>query len=202
MKQQVLLIHGGDPQESYEAYLEFLKNYPVRLERHALRQPGYQEILASDLGENFEVLFPEMPNKRNAKYVEWKIWFEKFLPFLRDDVILIGGSLGAIFLAKYLAENNLPKRIKALFLLAGPAMDNPPEYKLYDFALPEDLSKFVSQAPKVFLYHSQDDSVVPFKDLEFYKHLFPEATVRVFTDRGHFNVERIPELIADIKSLT
>ncbi len=201
MKQQVLLIHGGDPQESYETYLEFLKNYPVRLERHALRAPGYQEILAQDLGENFEVLYPEMPNKRNAKYVEWKIWFEKFFQFLGDDVILVGGSLGATFLAKYLAENIFPKRIKALFLVAGASADNAPEYRMLDFGLPENMERLSQQVKTAFLYHSTDDKVVPISNLERFKQVFPNATVRIFNDRGHFNQEEFPELVADIKSL-
>src|SRR3989338_6901921 len=115
MTKQVLVIHGGDPQRSYEDYLEFLKKYPISFERHALRQDDYQVNLANDLGSDFELIRPEMPDKRNAKYELWKIWFEKFFQFLRDDVIIIGGSLGGTFLAKYLAENTFPRKIKALF---------------------------------------------------------------------------------------
>ena len=184
-----------------EAYLEYLKKYPLDFERHALRKAGYQENLAKHLGEGFQVIRPEMPNKRNARYVEWKIWFEKFFPFLEDGVILAGGSLGGIFLAKYLAENDFPKKIKALFLIAAPSADNPPKYKLLDFALPDSLDKIHSQAEKIFLYHSTDDEGVPIADLERYKHALPEATIRVFNDRGHFKYPDLPELVTDVKSL-
>lgn len=200
MKKQVFVIHGGDPQESYEKYLEFLRNYPVNFERHAIRKNDFQLNLPKDLGEDFEVLVPEMPNKRNAKYEEWKIWFEKFFQFLNDNVILVGGSLGGTFLAKYLAENQFPKKIKAVFLIAGCFEDLPNE-PLFDFSLPKSLSKIAPQTDKIFLYHSKDDNVVPFSHLAKFQQALPKATVRVFEDRQHFNQAELPELVADIKNL-
>lgn len=51
----------------------------------------------------FKVIKPEMPNKDMARYSAWKLWFEKHLPFLDSEkLIVIGHSLGAIFLIKYL----------------------------------------------------------------------------------------------------
>jgi len=38
--------------------------------------------LKEDVGEDFEVFMPEMPNKDFADYTEWKIMFEKVFPFL------------------------------------------------------------------------------------------------------------------------
>jgi len=43
-----------------------------------------------------------MPCIENAKYNEWKIQFEKYLKRTDNDLILIGMSLGGIFLTKYL----------------------------------------------------------------------------------------------------
>jgi len=200
MLKQILLVHGGDPQATYEGYLEFLKNYPVSLERHALRQPDYQENLALQLGSEFQVIRPEMPNKRNAKYKEWKIWFERFLSFLNDDMILIGGSLGGTFLVKYLAENQFPKKIKAVFLLAACFEDLDRE-PLMDFSLPKNLEQVQSQCGKIILYHSQDDKIVPFAHLAKFQLAWPKATVRIFKDRGHFQQPELPELVEDIKQL-
>ena len=51
----------------------------------------------------FKVIKPEMPNKDMARYSAWKLWFEKHLPFLDSEkLIVIGHSLGAMFLIKYL----------------------------------------------------------------------------------------------------
>lgn len=200
MKQQIFLIHGGDPRESYESYLEILKKYPISFERHGLRQKGFQENLAECLGENFEVIRPEMPDKRNAKYIEWKIWFEKFFPFLKDGVILIGSSLGGTFVAKYLSENQFPKKLKVVILIAG-CFEDLPDEKLLDFALPKSLKNFDQQAEKIILYHSKDDNVVPFSHLVKFQEALPKATVRIFESCGHFDQEEFPELVEDIKNL-
>ena len=199
--QQILLVHGGDNWETHEEYLAYLKNKQIDFEKHGLRVKGWQDNLADRLGTDYQIIRPEMPSKRNAKHIEWKIWFEKFISYLNDGVILIGGSLGALFLAKYLSENDFPKKIKAVFLLAGPAKDNLPEYRLLDFSLPESLEKLSSQADKIFLYHSKDDNMVPFSDLEIYRKALPKATVRVLDGFGHFNLPELPVIIEDIKSL-
>ncbi len=199
--QQIVLIHGGDIHETYEAYLEYLKNHQLDFEKHGLRKKFWKDNLSERLGEGYQIIRPEMPSMRNAKYVEWKIWFEKFIPFLEDGVILIGGSLGGLFLAKYLSENELPKKIRATFLLAAPFDDQNRDYKLMDFSLPTNLTKLSSQTPKIFLYHSKDDKVVPFADLVNYQKALPDATTRIFEDKGHFSLVEFPELVEDIKSL-
>lgn len=198
MPKQVFLIHGGDVWKTYEDYLAFLKRKEVDFEYHGLRKPGWQENLASRLGDEFQVVRPQMPSKPNSKYEEWKIWFEKFFPFLNDEVILVGSSLGGTFLAKYLAENQFPKKIKAVFLLAA-CFDDLPEEPLLDFSLPKSLEKIQSQCEKIVLYQSKDDEVVPFSHLAKFQQALPKATVRVFEDRGHFNQEELPELVHDIK---
>jgi predicted alpha/beta-fold hydrolase len=47
-----------------------------------------------------------MPNKLNARYHEWKIFFEGILSKLdrEDEITLVGGSLGGCFLLKYFSE--------------------------------------------------------------------------------------------------
>ena len=201
MPKQVVLIHGGDVFETYEEYLGYLKNKEVDFVRHGIRNPDWQDKLGERLGQDYQVIRPDMPSKRNAKYSEWKIWFEKFIPFMQEEVVLVGSSLGGSFLAKYLSENDFPKKIKGVVLVAGAFGDNEPEYKLYDFLPPIDLSKFNDQAEKIFLYHSQDDNMVPFEDVNKFKQALPKASVRVFEDRQHFNQPELPELTEDIKNI-
>lgn len=198
---QVLLIHGGDVFETYEESLNYLKNRKIDFEKHGLKKKYWEDKLADRLGAEYQIIRPEMPNKRNARYEEWKIWFEKFFPFLNDELILVGSSLGALFVAKYLAENTFPKKLKAVFLIAGPFGDNPPEFRLLDFSLPPGLEKLGQQAEKIFLYHSKNDDTVPFQSLSKYQQALPKATVRVFEDRGHFNIEELPELVEDIRNI-
>ena len=151
------------------------------------------------MGEEYEVIAPKMPNKLNAKYLEWKIWFEKFIPHFELEVILVGHSLGGTFLVKYLSENKLPKKIRGVFLVAACYNTQDSDYSMADFILPKNLEGIYLQAGKIFIYHSKDDEVVPFADFEKYKKELPKAVAREFTDRGHFNQEEFPELFEDIR---
>jgi len=120
---------------------------------------------------------------------------------LRDNIILIGHSLGGIFLAKYLSENNFPVKIDQLYLVAAPFDGNEDKYSLTDFKLPASLKKIEKQANKIFLYHSKDDSVVPFSDLGKYANKLPGAKKIIFEDRDHFSQEEFPELVEKLKKV-
>ena len=199
MKKQVVVIRGGDTFRTYKEYISFLKDY--KLDFKKLQSKGWKSNLPEDLGKSFEVISPRMPNTMNARYKEWKIMFEKFFPYLKNNLILIGHSLGGIFLAKYLSENKFPKKIKAVFLVAAPYNDKDSEYSLGDFKLPRKLDKFRKQCAKIFLYYSKDDPIVPFSDLGKYKKSLPEAEAAVFKKRGHFGQSKFPEIVKAIKKL-
>src|SRR3989338_2804562 len=113
MKTQVVVIHGGDAFSTHEEYLRFLKDFPLTIERVRPKR-DWKSFLPEVLGEEYDVLAPIMPNKTNAQFSEWCLWFEKMFPFLEDDVILVGHSLGGMFLAKYLTEYTFPRRTGAL----------------------------------------------------------------------------------------
>ncbi len=199
MKKQVILIHGGTAFDTYKDYLSFLKRQKIDLER--FRQEKWASSLRVKLGRSFDVLLPKMPNPANAKYEEWRILFRKIAPALKNNVVLVGHSLGAIFLAKYLSENKFPKKIRATFLIAPPYDDKNMEESLGDFKLPKGLKRLEKQGGKIFLYHSEDDKVVPFSHLGKYKKVLPNATVRKFKKKGHFSQASFPELVKDIKLL-
>ncbi len=196
MKTQVILIQGGDSFKTYDKYLNYLKTKPAELEKFYPRK-GWKNSIQDDLGKNFDVLQPEMPNRSNAKFNEWKIWFERMFPFLKKEVILVGHSLGGMFLAKYLAENKFPKKIKSLHLVA------PPHNRTEDvdsFLLPESLEGITRQTDRIYLYFSRDDDIVPFSELAAYRKQVPTARLKIFEDRGHFRQEHFPELVKNIKN--
>ena len=194
MKRQVFVIHGGECFETQEAFLSTIKTWTMTLAD--LTKQGWSKTLGQALPD-FDVYRPQMPNSLNARYDAWKIWFEKFVPEMRDDVVLIGHSLGGIFLAKFLAENDLGKRISSLHLVATPFDPHASGY-LADFVLPESLQKVSAQVSAICIYASTDDTVVPFSDAESYAKVWPSAKLVQFSDRGHFNQETFPELIANI----
>ncbi|HHD92725.1 MAG TPA: hypothetical protein ENL06_03900 [Candidatus Portnoybacteria bacterium] len=196
MKQQVLIIHGGETFAFYDDYLNYLKNYKIDFEKIFGKSQRWKRTLSEDLGDKFEVIQPLMPCPRNAKYIEWKIWVEKYFPYLQKEIILIGHSLGGIFWVKYLSENKFPKKIKQLHLVAPPF--NHKELVDFNFCS-KKLFKIERQTEQIFLYHSQDDPVVPLSDFEKYAKQLPTAKKIVFQNKGHFLMEHFPEIVRNIK---
>lgn len=197
--QQIVIIHGGETYDTYEAYIEGLKGMSVSLED--LSKKGWRSRLQENLDDGFQVLSPRMPNPLNAKYLEWKIWFEKYLPLFDENLILVGHSLGGIFLAKYLSEETVPKTIRATLLVAPP-FGNSDAYSLADFTLGGSLALLEKQGGDIHLFHSEDDPVVPFSDLARYQALLPHAHIHTFPDRGHFSGEAFPEILEIIRKLS
>jgi uncharacterized protein len=203
MKNQVFYIHGGDSFSKPEDFMQSLSTMPVR------NLPGkescnfWTKTLAEDLGEEYEVFMPSMPNKQNAHYEEWKIWFERHFEYLRDGVILVGRSLGGMFLAKYLSENTLPFEIKTVFLLSAPCGKYEDEFgnDCGSFQFEKGiLAKLAQYKDKIQLWHSKDDFVVPFQHvLEYKKHL-PEAVLVTFEDKNHFLISEFSELLDKIRT--
>jgi uncharacterized protein len=200
MKQQVVAIHGGTSFDSQEEYIDFLKTRELTLER-LTHCDDWRSSLGRVLGEEFEVLVPKMPNATNARYAEWSIWFERCLEFIHDDAILIGHSLGGIFLAKYLACNTLPVRISATIFVAAPFNDTSTVESLNDFAPPNSLEKVAEQSKQIYLIHSQDDPAVPFEQLHYYEQAWPGAHVMALQGKGHIVQDTFPELVELLKSL-
>lgn len=197
--QQVIVIHGGAPHASYEEYLAWLEGLELDLLREG--QKKWSRELQETLGESFEVIRPSMPCSENAKYVEWKIIFDKVLPRLGDDLVLIGHSLGGIFLAKYLSTETCPRRIRATLLVAAPFDEDSVVGSLADFILPASLERFAAQGGSIHLFQSEDDPQVPTVHAQKYAAALPGTSVHVFSDRQHFNQEEFPEIIEVIRSL-
>ena len=199
MKKQVVVLYGGRTFDNYKQYITSLKKREVTADTFK-SHASWRESLVKNLGRNYEVFTPKMPNPNNSVYNEWKIWFEKITPFLKNNVILIGHSLGGIFLAMYFSEKKYAKKIKAVFLVAAP-YDDATNEPLGDFILPKSLKKFSDQAPLIYVLQSKDDDVVPFKEAYKYQKALPTAKLTMFGKKGHFALEKFPELVSLIKHL-
>jgi uncharacterized protein len=197
-KIQLMIIHGGDTFKNRKAYVESLKKEEVSLDKRVNWAGDYLE---KKLGKGFQVIRPRMPLAHDARYQEWKIYFEKYLPFLESKVILMGCSLGGIFLAKYLSENKFPKKILATYLVCPP-FDNSltGEDLLGGFKLKSDLSLIQKNSPNLSLFFSADDDIVPVAHAEKYQVKLPGANFHIYKSKGgHFNVPVFPEIIKIIK---
>jgi pimeloyl-ACP methyl ester carboxylesterase len=51
---------------------------------------------------------------------------------------------------------------------------------------------------EIFIYHSTDDTTVPYSHSEKIKSYLPKAKLITFTNRGHIRQQEFPELLENI----
>lgn len=201
----LLYIHGADSFKNKVDFLDYLRTVPLREPIGVGERPKrWPETLAADLGPEVLVIAPSMPNKQNADYDEWKVWFERHVSLVTKPYSLLGWSQGGYFLAKYLAENKMETPPTALVLVAAPAGliadpggDNP----AWQFDLTALRAALEQNAIKTFVFHSEDDPIVPYAHALRYRDALPAATLVSLTDKGHCVLERFPELIECLRGL-
>jgi len=199
-KTQILIIHGGMTFKNKRDYLHYLKNRKVSLQKR-INWAG--EYLEKQLSKKFQIIRPRMPLQDNAYYRDWKIHFEKHIPLLKNSVILIGSSLGGIFLAKYLSEHKFPKKISAVFLICPPFDDTVIGEDLVNgFKLKSNLSLLEKNTKNLYLMFSKDDDCVPVSHAEKYGKKLKNANIIIYKNKnGHFDVPTFPEIIKLIKQI-
>jgi predicted alpha/beta hydrolase family esterase len=198
-KPQILLVHGGMTFKNDKDYVRYLKTRKISLEKK-VRWTG--DYLDKKLGKKFEIIRPRMPLQDNAKYRDWKIYFERHLPYLKNGSILIGSSLGGIFLAQYLSENKLPRKALSVYLVCPPFDDTVKGEDLVGgFKLKADLSLLEKNTENLHLLFSRDDETVPVAHAEKYRKRLKNAHIVIYKSKnGHFQVPTFPEIIKMIHS--
>jgi predicted alpha/beta hydrolase family esterase len=193
--QQILFLHGGDSFSSRSAYLESLNARTLDYERLKYH-PRWREWIATQLPDD-DVLTPTMPNSDNAQYDEWVIYFEKIIPLLRDNFTIVGHSLGAMFLAKYLHTHTLARKAQKIIMVAGQ----------YGLSPDDDTGSFTVTSARgvenstlsVHLFHSSDDPVVPYDSMAKFHADIDGSHVHPFSTRGHFIDTTFPEMLDLLK---
>src|SRR2546421_10377905 len=72
------------------------------------------------LGPEFDIHYPVMPHEDDADYEIWKVQIASELTAVNDPVLLLGHSMGASILLKYLSESEVERTIAGIFLIATP----------------------------------------------------------------------------------
>jgi predicted alpha/beta hydrolase family esterase len=155
--------------------------------------------LQEQLGSDYEVLAPDMPDPDHPDYKAWRDQIEQELGKLNADALLIGHSLGGSVLMKYLAEGTYQRPIAGLFLVAMPYWGKR-DWEI-EYTLPEDFASQLPPISQLFLYHSRHDEEVPFSHIRRYQEKLPQATVRVLDGKEHSFTQGLPLLVQDIKQL-
>lgn len=198
MKQQLVYIHGGMTFRTKKEYVAWLRTREITIEKRVKWSEGY---LDTALGGKFEIIRPRMPMAENAQYEEWKLVFERYMPFFRNGMVLLGVSLGGVFLAKYLSSKKLPVRIGRVVLVAPP-FDNSlfsevsREKLVGGFALRGDLLMIEKNCKDIHFFFSPNDDVVPIGHCEKYARALPYAKFNIMENvEGHFQIAEFPEVV-------
>lgn len=193
-KKQIFLIHGGMTFRKESEYIDYLKTRDVSIEKKVRWMDQY---LDEKFGKKFQIIRPRFPKSENAKYKEWKIWFERFIPLLNDNIIFIGSSLGGIFLAQYLSENKFPRKILSVYLVCPPFDDTCiGEDLVGGFKLKSDLSLLEKNCKDITLMFSADDDCVPIYHAEKYRNKLKNSKIITYKSKnGHFKISKFPEIV-------
>lgn len=181
MKTQVLFVHGGG-RGAYEEDKKLAAN------------------LRDVLGAAYDVRCPKMPDEDSPEYGAWKDRIAEELVALDGEAILVGHSLGASILLKYLSEEKMEKTVAGVFLVAPPYWGCE-DWEVSQYALHENFASKLPEDLPVFFYHSRDDEWAPFAHLARYTEKLPRATIREFDGRGHQFNDDLSEVARDIERL-
>jgi predicted alpha/beta hydrolase family esterase len=155
--------------------------------------------LGRQLGSDYRVLAPTMPEPDEPHYRPWRDRIEQELATIQGTVILFGHSFGGSVLVKYLAGGSVPVAVHGLFLASVPYW-GPGGWEYEEYDLPDEFADRLPPTP-IFLYHSRDDPEVPFAHLGLYAAKLPKATVRPIDGADHSFTRGLPQLVTDIRSM-
>ena len=158
------------------------------------------DSLQRNLGADYEITYPLMPNEADPDYGTWKAALYQEFANLRDDALLVGHSIGGMILVKALEEEPSQRAFGGIFLIAAPFVGEG-GWTSDDVELPTDLGSRLPASMPVYLYHGSSDEEIPFDHVELYARAIPQAVVRPLTGRDHQLNEDLSEVAADIRRL-
>ena len=181
MNKLVIFIQGGG-EDGYEADAKLVASLRIAL------------------GETYKIHYPQMPSEDTLPDFGWIEKIGREISLAKDKIILVGHSLGASMLLKYLSESRIQKIISGIFLIATPFWSGDEDWK-QGLKLHKEFAVKIPKSIPIFLYQCKDDEVVPADHLAFYTQNLPQATVRIIKSGGHQLNNDLSLIAADIKSL-
>jgi predicted alpha/beta hydrolase family esterase len=157
LKRQVLFIQGGGK----GAHDEWDNRLVASLER--------------ELGSNYEIRYPRMPNEDDPHYTTWKAALNRELAALGDDPILVGHSIGGTMLVNAISEQSKKRSFAALFLIAAPFVGDG-GWPSDEMKSPQDLGARLPKDVPVHIYHGLKDEEAPPSHADLYGVRFRKHT--------------------------
>ena len=181
MKKDILFIQGGG-EKGYEVDAKLVTS------------------LQKELGNDYDVLYPKLKTNESMTDFGWLQQLGQKISNIKGEMILVGHSLGASMLLKFISENEIKNKISGIFLISTPFWSGNEDW-VQGLKLKEDFADKLPKNVPIFLYHCRDDKEIPIDHLAIYKQKLPNAIVREIKIGGHQLNNDLSLVAKDIKSL-
>jgi predicted alpha/beta hydrolase family esterase len=140
-----------------------------------------------------------MPSDKTPDF-GWGKRIASELAAINGEALLVGHSLGASMLLKYLSEHQVSNPIRGIFLLATPFWPGDQDWQR-GLVLRDDFARTLPGDAPIFLYHNEDDEEIDVSNLAIYEANLPHATVRKAAAGGHQFRNDLGQVVRDIVSI-
>lgn len=182
MLRQIIFIQGGGGKADYD--LDAL----------------LVDSLQDNLGKDYEIRYPLLSDDDSSPDFGRLTQIDKEVSSLNSPIILIGHSLGASMLLKYISEKEIKNDVIGVFLLATPFWEGDEDWK-QGLILKENFIESLPKSTPMFFYHSKDDNEIPFSHIYEYQKRIKQASYREIEKGGHQLNNDLSIVAKDIKDL-
>jgi predicted alpha/beta hydrolase family esterase len=159
------------------------------------------DSLRQELGLDYDVRYPRMPEEADPRYTMWKAVLAEEIAGLEDGAILIGHSVGGTILINAVAETPPNRRLAGIFLIAAPFV-GPGGWPSEDIKPTANFGARLPPKTPIYLYHGSKDDTAPFAHVDLYERAIPGAIVHRLRDRDHQLNDDLAEVAAGVRDTT
>lgn len=156
--------------------------------------------LQRELGSEYEVRYPRMPNEDDPSSETWGPAIRSEVAVLPNRAVVVAHSVGATLLVRALVDQRPRQDLEAIILISAPFV-GAGGWPAGEFEFPWDLGARLPQAPQVHVIHGLDDQTVPPAHAELYTHVIAQAQLHLLPGRNHQLNDDLSEVAALIARL-
>jgi hypothetical protein len=143
-----------------------------------------------------------MPDEEEPDYRAWARVIETEIEAMGEGAILVGHSIGASVLIKWLTAETTPRALAGIFLISTPFWHDHEVWRWSEVELPRDAASRLPPGTPIRFYHGKADETVPFEHLEMYAKAIPHASVHPLAGRNHQLDDDLSAVAKDIEELS
>jgi pimeloyl-ACP methyl ester carboxylesterase len=158
------------------------------------------DSLKRELGDEFEVRYPRMPDEGDPSYARWSAAIRRELTALDAGAVVAGHSVGGTILISVLAERSAERKLGLVVLIGAPFV-GADGWPGEEFELPHDLGARLPQGVPVHVFHGLADNTAPPSHADLYARAIPQAQLHRLPGRDHQlgnDLTEVAKAVADI----